>query len=256
MVPFLYRLMGSSGWSGLDVPLEYQAALAHATSLAVIVPAAVSGLIEFRRHGVVSWSLVVPIGASAAVAALFGAQVAMALPTPVLKLAFGIFLIATGARFLGEKRGAGGEEGGEQVIAVRWRTALVGGALVGFLSALLGVGGGLVAIPILIRWVKVDLRRVVPTSVGIIVFAATAGVLSYVVAGARIEALPAGSLGFVYLPAALAMMPGAVLMAPLGARWNQRLSGGTLRLVLAIALLAIGLQLVWENGTALMEGAQ
>lgn len=251
MVPFLYFLMGGEAWSGLNVPIEHQAALAHATSLAVIVPTAASGLVAFGRRGVVRWSVVLPLAASAAAAALAGAQVAAALPTPVLKLSFGSFLLLTGAHLftrheLAVESGAGG--------GLHWWGSLVGGALIGFLSALLGVGGGIVAIPILIHWAGLDLHRVVPASIGVIMFAAAAGVASYVFAGAAIDGLPWGSVGFVHVPAALAMIPGAVLLAPLGARWNQRLSSRTLRPLFAVLLLVIGLDLVWVNGSSILAG--
>ena len=258
MVPFLYFLMGATVWSGIAVPVEHQAALAHATSLAVIVPAASSGLLAFGRMGVVPWRTVLPLGAAASLAALVGARVAISLPTPVLKLAYGTFALVSAYRLLRRKSGADGAsqdgreaDGGQSVVPLR--IALPGGGAVGFLSALLGVGGGIIAIPILIRWARLELRRVVPASLAIIVFAAPAGVLSYALAGG-IPGLPPGSVGYVHLPSALAMIPGAVLLAPLGARWNQRIGTGALRLMFGGLLLVVGLQLFWVNGAQLIRG--
>jgi len=286
MVPFLYFLMGATVWSGISVPLEHQAALAHATSLAVIVPAALSGLLEFRRMGVVPWRTILPLGGAAALAALIGARVAIALPTPVLKLAFGAFVLVSAYRLLrkrsvaersAEERQRAGPEVGRAVSAgaspvespgtrgesnpgarpsdgeVPLRIALPGGGAVGFLSALLGVGGGIIAIPILIRWARLGLNRIVPASLAIIAFAAPAGVLSYALAGG-IQGLPPGSVGYVYLPSALAMIPGAALLAPVGARWNQRMGAEALRLTFGALLLVVGLQLVWANGPQVIRG--
>ncbi len=252
MVPFLYLLMEGPSWSGLSVPLAHQAALAHATSLVVIVPTALSGLWAFRREGVVTWSLVLPLGAAAALAALLGARVAVGLPSPILKVVFGAFLLVMGTRVLRRK-------GPEPLVVsggrrMRWWVVLIGGGMVGFLSALLGVGGGIVAIPILIHWGRLDLHRVVPASIGVIVFAAPAGVLGYILAGSGVEGLPPGAIGFVHLPAALAMIPGAVLLAPVGARWNQRMGAATLRSVLAVLFLLMGAQIIWENGRQLVAG--
>jgi len=258
MVPFLYFLMGATVWSGIAVPVEHQAALAHATSLAVIVPAAYSGLLAFQRMGVVPWRTVLPLGAAASLAALVGARVAISLPTPFLKLAFGAFALVSGYRLLRRRsdvvRAPGdGREAGRGRSEVPLRIALPGGGAVGFLSALLGVGGGIVAIPILVRWARLELRRVVPASLAIIVFAAPAGVLSYALAGG-IPGLPPGSVGYVHLPSALAMIPGAVLLAPLGARWNQRIGTGVLRLMFGSLLLVVGLQLVLANGAQVIRG--
>jgi len=247
MVPFLYLLMGGSTWSGLSVPIEHQAALAHATSLAVIVPTALSGLRAFHRADAIRWGIILPLGAAAAVTALLGARVAVELSTPVLKTIFGLFIVFVGARSIRRRGGSvsEGDSGGEPL---RWWAALVGGGLVGFMSALLGVGGGVVAIPILIHWARLDLHRVVPASIAIIVFAAPAGVLSYVTAGWGLPELPPGSMGFVHLPSALALIPGAVLLAPVGARWNQRLPASTLRPLFGVLLLVLGIQLVWAHG--------
>lgn len=246
MVPFLYFLMARAAWSGLSAPVEYQAALAHATSLAVIVPTALSGLLAFRRKGAIEWDIVVPLGVAAAAAALVGSQVGAWLPTATLKTIFGLLVLITGVHMLGGGRGAEGGEPGSAAMR-RW-IAILSGGLVGFLAALLGVGGGIVAIPILLRWARMDIRRVAPASIAIILFAAPAGVLGYILAGSTLEGMPPGSLGFAYLPAAAAMAPGAIVLAPLGARWNQRMGSGILRWLFAAFLILVGSELVWTNG--------
>lgn len=250
MVPFLYALMTWPEWSGLSVPLGAQAAMAHATSLAVIVPTALSGLAAFHRRGIVHWSAVLPLGAAAAISAVAGSAVAAVLPTRMLKLGFGVFLLFMAWRTLGGHRLPRSSEG----VAMRWPIALAGGALVGFLSALLGVGGGIVAIPILMRWAGVHVRRVAATSIGIVAMAAPAGVLGYVISGLGQEGLPTGALGYAFLPAAVAMALGAVALAPLGARLNQSLPTVHLRLVFAFAMIVVGTELVWMNGVGRLFG--
>jgi uncharacterized protein len=272
MVPLLYILMGGSGWSGLAVAPDHEAALAHATSLFVIIFAALSGLRAFHREGAVSWRVVVPLGLAAVVAAFLASQVAAGLPSPMLKSLFGGFLLVSGVRLArarrrarrgpaaagrvdgGDGRGLKGDEGGAGT-PLRWWGALLGGGAVGFLSALLGVGGGIVAIPILIHFAGMGVHRVVPASIGIICFAAPAGVVGYVLAGQGVPDLPAGSLGFVHLPTALAMLPGAVLLAPVGARLNQRLPARTLEGVFAFLMVLLGAWLVWTNGAVLLGGS-
>jgi uncharacterized protein len=277
MVPLLYLLMGGAGWSGLTVLPEHEAALAHATSLFVIIFAALSGLRTFHREGAVGWPVVLPLGIFAALAAVLGAGIAAALPSALLKALFGVFLLGSGARLVRKRRrsrkAAGvpvpGPSSGpvppspagpesapppDREAPLRWWGAVVGGAAIGFLSALLGVGGGIVAIPILITFAGMGPHRVVPASIGIICFAAPAGVLGYVLGGWGAPGLPPGSLGFVHLPTALAMLPGAVLLAPVGARLNRRLPVRSLEGLFAVLMLALGLWLVASNGHALLGG--
>jgi uncharacterized membrane protein YfcA len=251
VVPFLYFLMGSSGWSGLEIPLDSQAALAHATSLAVIVPTALSGFIAFRRMGLVPWSTVFPLGVAAAIAALVGARVAIVLPTPALKAAFGAFLLVSAVRLLAS-RVPPADASGIRAPMGKARAGIGGGAI-GFLSALLGVGGGIVAVPILLQWGKLELDRAVPASIAIILFAAPAGVLSYALADSSDAGLTGWTIGYVQISAALAMIPGAVAFAPLGARLNRRLGSG-IRPVFAILLLLVGAQLLWVNATRVLGG--
>ncbi|TVP46900.1 MAG: sulfite exporter TauE/SafE family protein [Gemmatimonadales bacterium] len=260
LVPFLYLLMANPQWSGVLVDPGQHATFAHATSLAVIAPTALSGLLAFRRHGLVDWNVVVPLGMAAAVAAAAGAQFAVHVPSDLLKVLFGALLLWVGGRMTtgtGRVRAGETEAGGERPpgsAALRPGAALLGGGVVGMLSALLGVGGGLVAVPILHRWARMDLHRITAASIGIVGFAAPAGVLSYAWAGQGVEGLPPGSMGFVSIPLALALIPGAVLLAPLGARLNRRLPVKTLRRLFGAFLLAMGLRLVWLYLPALAGG--
>lgn len=241
LVPFLYLVLSRPDWIGVTVDPSLHATLAHATSLAVIVPTALSGFLAYRRKGLVDVATILPLGMAAAMAALVGAQVAVFFPSELLKMAFGCMMVWVGWRLY---RGRDGErpvtDGG-----MRPWAAWVGGGVVGFLSAILGIGGGVLAVPILLRWARLDLHRVTAASIGIVGFAAPAGIISYMWAGRGVEGLPPASVGFVSLPLAFALIPGAILMAPLGARLNQQLPVRTLRLIFATFLLTMGVRLLW-----------
>jgi uncharacterized membrane protein YfcA len=250
MVPFLYFLFEVPAFSGVVVPLEEQAVVAHATSLLVIVPTAVSGLRAYRKAGLVDWHLVLPMAAGAMLAAVGGALLAEHLPGAVLKVAFGLFLLATGLRLLrpGRREDGSVDEGRHHGRV----TYAASGAAVGAFSALLGVGGGLVAIPILIYVVHLELRRVAATSLGLVVFAAVSGTVTYAVAGWDTPGLPGGTWGYVFLPAALALAPGAVVGARWGAALNQRMDARLLRLTFAVLFLAIGVRILLRAGGAVV----
>lgn len=249
MVPFLYLLFSLSGWSGALVAPEQQAVVAHATSLFVILPTALSGLGAYRKSRLVSWDLALPMALGAVVAATVGAGVAASLPPHSLKLAFGLLLVLAGVRLLLRSR-----ERAPDAAPVRRATTLAVGAglVVGFFSALLGVGGGIVAIPILLYVMHLDIDRVAATSIGIIVFAAASGTTTYAVTGWSAPGLPSWTLGYVFLPAGLALVPGAVVGARWGALLNQRTDARVLRVLFALLFLVLGIRLVLQNAGPLL----
>jgi uncharacterized protein len=249
MVPFLYFFYAHPGWSGVQVAPALQAVVAHATSLFIIVPTAIAGTWSYHRKGLVAWRAALPVAVVSLVAAVIGARLAVALPSAALKVAFGVLLVGSAVRM-----GMGG--GGEAEGALRLTPAKVAltGIAVGLLSAFLGVGGGLIAIPLLVHLVGLDLRRVAATSLAIVLFTAAAGVATYVAMGAGLPGLPAGSWGYVHTAAALPMLVGAVLSVRAGAWANQRLPVAALRWTFAVVFVLLGAQLIWENVPALGIG--
>ncbi len=244
MVPLLYVLFAHPEWSGISIPPVYHAVVAHATSLFVIVPTAVAGILAYHRSKLVVWRVALPMAAAAVLAAMGGVQVAVRLPPELLKAGFGAFLFVSGLNLLMASRWEGvGGDGGNKGLAM----AVAGGILIGFITALLGVGGGIVAIPLLIYLVRLDVKKVAATSLGIVVFSALTASLTYALNGWGHPELPPGSAGYIFLPAGLALLPGAVLTARFGVKLNQRLNPRALKVLFGFVFLLIGLRLFLGN---------
>jgi uncharacterized protein len=238
MVPFLYLL-----YARLAVPPSEATVLAHATSLAVIVPTAVRGLRAYRGVGLVRWrqalALAVPAGASAVVCA----RIAVHVPAQALRAGFGLFLLVVAADLLRPKAppAAAPLEGRRALLL-----AALLGVPVGALSAFLGVGGGLIATIGMYYLLDLPFEAVPPTSLAVIVVTAAAGSASYLLTPAG--PLPFGwVVGHVDFGHALPLAVGAVLAAPLGVRLNRRLPVTTVRRAFSVLLFLIGADLVWEN---------
>lgn len=241
IVPFLYFFYGHPEWVGIGLPPEVSVPVAHATSLFVIMPTAILGTIGYARAGLVSWSAVVPLGVSAMVAAVAGASIAVAIPAEALRFGFGAFLVVTGLHLY---RGRQGKVSGPPRLGLR-RT-VPGGLAIGLLSALLGVGGGVVALPVLIHGVRIDMRRVAATSLAIVILAAGAGALTYAVTGAGIEGLPPGSVGYVHVVGALPILVGSLIAVRWGMLANQRLNEIVIRRIFAALFIVLGARLVFN----------
>ncbi len=106
------------------------------------------------------------------------------------------------------------------------------GLVAGFFSALFGVGGGLVVVPLLILWERWEERPAMATSLAAIGLIALAGTISY---GFHGELKP-GVAALVGLPAAAGAVAGAAL--------QQRLANRTLSLAFAALLAGLAVKLL------------
>jgi uncharacterized membrane protein YfcA len=246
MVPFLYVMFAAPAFSGVVLDPRHEVIVAHATSLFVIVPTALSGLRTYQKSGLIDWSVVLPMAGATTVAAMGGAILAERLPGSALKAGFGLSLVLMGARLL-RPRPVRTEGAGEPKERLGALASVLCGCAVGLFSALLGVGGGLLAIPLLIYVVGLDLPRVAATSIGLVVFAAVSGTLSYIAAGWGTPGLPPWTLGYVFAPVALALIPGAVIGARWGALLNQRLDAGLLKVIFGVLFMVEGLELLVQT---------
>lgn len=238
MVPFLYVL-----YARLAVPSADATVLAHATSLAVIVPTALRGLLGYRGLGVVRWRAALPLAVVAAIAAAVTAQFTARVSAAALRVGFGCFLLTVSADLILRRAPPKGapREG---------RAGTAGAALlglpVGALSAALGVGGGIPATMGMYYVLRLPLQVLAPTSLAVIAMTGAAGSASYLLQHAG--PLPFGGVvGRVDFGHGLPLAVGAVLASPLGVRLNRRLPVLVLRRVFGALLLAIGLDLVLQN---------
>lgn len=238
MVPFLYLL-----YDRIGIAQSQATVLAHATSLAVIVPTAVRGLVAYRNSGTIMWRAAAPLGASAALTAAATAQLAPHVPEQGLRVGFGLFLLAM-AVDLTLRHGVGTAEGESGRVPVG-RSVLLG-IPVGALSAALGVGGGIPATMGMHYLLRMPFRFIAPTSLAVVAVTGAAATASYLVQHAG--HLPLGGIvGFVDFTHGLPLAAGAIAAAPLGVRLHRRLPVPVLRRVFGALLAVLGANLVWSN---------
>ena len=90
------------------------------------------------------------------------------------------------------------------------------GTAIGVLSSWVGIGGGSLSVPFML-YCNVPVLRATATSTGLAWPMALSGAISYLLSGWGLADLPAGSVGFLYLPAVAALAACTVLFALLGA---------------------------------------
>ncbi|HRN62610.1 MAG TPA: sulfite exporter TauE/SafE family protein [Luteimonas sp.] len=221
------------------IPPEAVMHTALASSLASIVLTASSSALAHHRRGSVLWPTVAWMVPGLLIGGWLGSYAAVALKGDVLRWCVAIycFLVALQMMFGGVRGGATSRD----VVPTGWPMSLAGGGI-GAVSAVVGIGGGSMTVPLLV-WRGVVPVRAVGTSSACGIFIGLASAVGYAV-NAPPGALPAHAVGYVYLPAAIGVALGSVLAAPLGTRLAHAISGAALKRVFAVFMVVVGISLL------------
>lgn len=232
VVPALILLFGHLGLGGDWIPH-----LAVGSSLAAIVGTGAASALAHHRRGGVRWDLAMALAPGIVLGAGAGALLAGTLPKLWLIRVFAAFLAYVGLRMVIPPRGRA-----QRSLPGRPGLAAVG-AGIGGLSALVGVGGGILTVPFL-HGRGLPLRQAVGTSAACGLPIALAGAFGFVLVGWGREGLPPWSSGFVYWPAVALILVASMPSAPWGARLAHALPVRLLRRAFGVLLLVMALYLV------------
>ena len=114
------------------------------------------------------------------------------------------------------------------------------GTSIGFLSSILGIGGGTFSVPYF-RATGLNLTTAIGTSAACGIPIAIFGTLGYIITGIDVELLPNLSIGYIYLPALIGISMTSIFSAKYGAEIAHYLSQDTLRKLLAIWFIGISI---------------
>jgi uncharacterized membrane protein YfcA len=207
---------------------------AVATSLATMLLTSLSSILAHQRRRAIDWSVVRMLTPGLVVGAVLGAVFADRLDTRSLAIAFFVFALLAGLQLaLGRTPIA------RRPLPGRLWTGMLGTGI-GAVSSLVGIGGGSLTTPWLL-WHGFTPQRSVASAAACGYPIALAGTAAFIVLGQG----TGPALGYVYLPAFLAVALAGALAAPLGAalvhrsrpQWVRRLFGGFL-LLTALRMLS------------------
>ena len=119
------------------------------------------------------------------------------------------------------------------------------GGGIGFLSGLVGAGGGFVSVPFLV-WSNVSMHNAVATSAALGFPIALANAVGYVWSGQAVDGLPPGAMGYIFMPALVIIAAASVLMAPLGVRTAHALPVAKLKRAFASVLFCLAGYMLWK----------
>ncbi len=217
-----------------DFAPQHVVQLAVGTSLATIVFTSLSSAWAHHRRGAVNWPVMRQLSLGIVAGGWLGGVLADWLGGLVLAGLFGVFELLVAAQMAFGRRPAAHRSAPGVV-----RNS-VAGAVIGAVSALLGIGGGTLTVPWLV-WHNLGMRQAVATSAACGLPIAMVGALGFVLVGLGQNRLPVGSTGYVYWPAVALISLASVLSAPQGARLAHRIDPVRLQKVFAVFLACLGL---------------
>lgn len=247
---FASGLLGVGG-GFLIVPLQYfllkyigvepdlAMLISIGTSLAIIIPTALSGA---YRHSREMNDIVKPgirLGIFGIIGGVIGGFVASALPSRILEIIFGCLLIFVAVKNILDLN----KEREDAKIPFNLVSAAIIGILVGFASGLLGIGGGVFLIVILTALLGFSLIEAIGTSSVFICLTAIGGFLSYVVSGWGVSTFPY-TIGYVSIINFILIACFSVPMASLGAKLAHKVPQKKLKIVFSILVLYIALKML------------
>lgn len=236
MVPFITIIMGHRG-----VPSDLAVKMAIATSMATIIFTSVSSVRAHHKRGAVRWDIVKRLAPGIVIGSLAGSLGVFALlKGTALAIFFALFVgFSATQMFLDRKPkptrqmpGTGGQ--------------LAAGGVIGFISGLVGAGGGFISVPFM-TWCNISIHNAVATSAALGFPIAVANVMGYAISGQSVQGLPAGSFGYIWLPALLVIAVCSVFTAPLGAKAAHTLPVKKLKRVFASILYLLAAYMLWKG---------
>lgn len=207
-----------------------------ATSLATIVVTSVRSVGAHNRKGAVDWGVLKTWGPWLVLASGLGVWVAARVPSAALQAVFGVL---AGLAGLWMAFGRDSARLGEAMPGEPVRGALA--SLVGFFSALMGIGGGTFGVPLMTLF-GVPIHRAVATASGFGVLIAVPAVLGFLLV--KVAEAPPFTLGAVNGPAFLLVIGTTLLTTPWGVRLAHAMNPRPLKRAFAVFLTLVALNML------------
>jgi uncharacterized membrane protein YfcA len=233
IVPMLTYL-----FTAQQLSAAYTLHLALGTSLASIIFTSLSSVRAHHGRGAVEWPMVRRISPGIVAGGLIGTWVAAQLSSSFLKGCYVLFLFFVSWKLLRNVPTAPRKPAGAADI-------FGAGTLIGGVSSLVGIGGGTMTVPFMLRC-NVSMHNAIGTSAAVGFPIAVAGAIGYALSGLKAASLPAYCLGFIYLPALLGIALVSILTAPIGAKLAHSLPVPRLKKVFACLLLLVATKMMFS----------
>ena len=236
LVPLFLWLFPLAGF-----PPELVVYTAFGTSLAIIFPTSISSTLAHRKRGNVAWHMVGFLAVGGIVGSLVGSSAAAVIPGATLKMLFGVMQIAVSLKLLFYKQPY---LHSEEPIRARGRSLIIVGFVGGLFSAFFGIGGGVIAVPLMLMFLHLPIHLAIGNSSALIVVSSFSAVCSYIWLGMGNHGGMPFSLGYVNLLVAGIVAPLTIVFAKIGVKFASGTNQTKLVKIFAVLLMFIGLKIL------------
>lgn len=236
MVPSFLFLFGLHGFQPELIPK-----LAIGTSLFASVLASSSGAFTHLKNKNINFKMGILVGSFAVISGFLLSKIAVQLNAKTLKLIFAFVLVIVTIRLLTDRND---DNNSDKIWRYSYFFAPLLGIIVGSLSAFAGVGGGIIAVPVLHYIFKLRFKTSIGTSNLIIIFSALSAAISYILSGLDSKSFHSFTLGYVYLIAAIPAGIGTLISARWGANFTHRTNIKALKILFAVLIIVIDFKIL------------
>lgn len=221
----------------IDIPPSSFMHLAIGTSLAAMVFNTLSASYSHYKKEAVLINIVKPMALGVIIGALVGASIARVLPSKFLQIFFGCFEILLGVRFLLPEKAMKKHHS----LPHFWGLSAISFGVSTF-STVLGIGGGLINVPIL-NYFHVPVKKAIGTSSALSFLISLFGACSFLLLGMHAPHVQE-SVGFLYIPAFIIISIISFFTAPYGVKLAHTLPTSILKKIFGGVLLLAGLSMI------------
>ncbi|MDN5864752.1 MAG: sulfite exporter TauE/SafE family protein [Gammaproteobacteria bacterium] len=235
MVPAFLFLLPLFG-----VPPDLAVQLAVGSSLGAASLMGVSSVASHARAHNVNWRAFLGLAPGLVAGAVGGGLLSHLLPDAIFNYVFAVLLILVALWLF-----SGYQPRGERTGDLRYGPPVLvpAGLAIGVIGAMIGIGGGVMLVPLLLFGGLATARAAGTSSAAVFAIVLT-GALTYLFVGQSAENLPAWTMGYLYGPAIFATAIPAMIFAPLGARLGRRIPPRLFKRLFALLIIAVAIKLL------------
>ena len=234
-VPFLYYIFGQLG-----IDEKYIMHLAVGTSFAIIIPTSTVSVLTHHKFNAVDFNIVKNYGIFVITGVVIGTIFAATLKTKSLVLFFSIVILFLGIYLLLIK-----EREQNIVSEMKLYLKVILGVVVGFISAIMGIGGAVMNVPIF-KYFGYSINKAIGSAAAIGFLIAVFGAIGFLISGSYLKTNLPLSIGFLNVPAFLIFIPITTFMARLGARTVHKINKKKISKIFGLFLLLVATKFLFE----------